>query len=164
MPLLKWGDWTPDVTDYESSSAFNILNVVPRGDGYGPFYSASAYTAALPAACRGGFYALKSDGSVVTFAATSDRLYQLNNTTYAWTDVSKGGLAYSALSSTAQWQFAQFGNLVFATQANAPLQAFDLASSSAFAQEGRQDHSLFPPRHRLIGHIVSLGKHGEPLL
>lgn len=133
MPLLKWGDWSPDVTDYESSSAFNIMNVIPRGDGYGPFLSVSGYTQALAAACRGGFYALKSDGSVITFAATSDRLYKLNNTDFSWTDVSKGGVAYSALSSSAQWQFAQFGSLVFATQANAPLQVFDLGSSSAFA-------------------------------
>src|SRR5262249_21207154 len=31
------------------------------------------------------------------------------------------------------WQFAQFGNLVFATQANAVLQIFDLTSASAFS-------------------------------
>ena len=99
----------------------NIRNVIPRGDGYGPFPSFSAYTSALPSACRGAFYALKSDGTVVTFAGTSTRLYKLNNTDFTWTDVSKGGSTYSALSSTAQWQFAQTGNLVFATQANAVL-------------------------------------------
>lgn len=136
MPLLKWGAWAPDTVDYEAQKANTILNVIPRADGYGPFPGVSAYTQALPAACRGGFYALKSDGSVITFAGTSTKLYQLNNTDYSWTDVSKAAGTYSSLSSTAQWQFAQFGNLVFATQANAPLQVFDLSSSTEFADCG----------------------------
>jgi hypothetical protein len=106
--------------------------VIPRGDGYGPFSAFSAYTSALPVACRGAFYALKSDGTVVTFAGTETRLYKLNNTDYTWTDVSNGGSSYSALSSTAQWQFAQTGNFAFATQANAVLQVFDLSSATAF--------------------------------
>ena len=133
MSLLQWGDWRPDTSDYEGTSVHAILNVAPRGDGYGPFPSFSAYTKALPAACRGAFYALKSDGSVITFAGTSTKLYQLNNTDYSWTDVSLGAGTYSALTSSAQWQFAQFGNLVFATQANTVLQVFDLSSSTAFA-------------------------------
>ncbi len=132
MSLLAAGAYLPDVSDYLGTATRNILNVIPRGDGYGPFPSFSAYTSALAEACRGAFYALKSDGSVITFAGTSTKLYQLNNTDFSWTDVSLGAGTYSALSSTAQWQFAQFGNLVFATQANAVLQVFDLSSSSAF--------------------------------
>jgi hypothetical protein len=133
MPLLQWGDWRPDTSDYEGTSVHNILNVVPRGDGYGPFPSFSAYTQALPSTCRGAFYALKSDGSVITFAGTSTKLYKLNNTDFSWTDVSLGAGTYAALSASAQWQFAQFGNFVFATQANAVLQVFDLSSATAFA-------------------------------
>src|SRR4051812_14355171 len=137
MPLLAFGDYRPDVSDYEGQATRNILNVVPRGDGYGPFPSFSAYTSALPSACRGAFYALRSDatgtGTVATFAGTSTKLYRLNNTDFTWTDVSKGGTTYSALSSNAQWQFAQTGNLVFASQANSVLQVFDLSSSTAFA-------------------------------
>jgi hypothetical protein len=133
MPLLATGDYRPDVSDYEGQATRNVLNVIPRGDGYGPFPSFSSFTSALPAACRGAFYALKSDGSVITFAGTSTKLYKLNNTDFTWTDVSKGASAYSAVSSTAQWQFAQTGNLVFATQANAVLQVFDLSSAAAFS-------------------------------
>jgi hypothetical protein len=133
MPLLPIGEYKPDVSDYEGTASRNVLNVIPRGDGYGPFPSFSAYSGVMAAACRGAFYALKSDGTVITFAGTSTKLYLLNNTDYTWTDVSLGASTYSALSSTAQWQFAQFGNLVFATQANAVLQVYDLSSSSAFA-------------------------------
>jgi hypothetical protein len=212
MSLMQWGAWTPDLSDFESASTNNILNVVPQGDGYGPFPDFASLSQALPAACRGAFYALKSDGTVVIFAGTSDRLYKLNNTDFSWTPVSKvavvtissaspgvitlaahtfaandpvvlsntggalpaaftagtvyyvktvlnantftlsataGGTAintastgtgthsitwlYSALTSTAQWQFAQTGNLVWATQANTTLQVFDLSSDSAFS-------------------------------
>ena len=137
MPLIPFGEYRPDVSDYEGQATRNIRNVIPRGDGYGPFPGLSTYTSALPSACRGAFYALKSDGSVITFAGTStasgSKLYRLDNTNYTWTDVSLEAGTYSALTATAQWQFAQFGNLVFATQANAALQVFDLSSSSAFA-------------------------------
>jgi hypothetical protein len=214
MPLLPFGEYKPDVSDYEGAATRNILNVVPRGDGYGPFRDFSILSQALPAGCRGAFYALKSDGSVAIFAGTSDRLYLASNSDYSWTPVSRvatftvtiaspgvitktahgfvandpfvptttgalptgltdgtkyfvkevltadtftvsataGGAVintsgsqsgthsltylYSALSSDAQWQFAQFGNLVFATQKNAVLQVYNLASSSAFADCG----------------------------
>lgn len=43
---------------------------------------------------------------------------------------------YSALSSDAQWQFAQANNYVFACQANAAPQVYDLSSSTAFANLG----------------------------
>lgn len=70
MPLTQWGPWTPDTADYEGPGVKDIQNVYPRGDGYGSFPSFSAYTQSLPAPCRGAFYALKSDGTVITFAAT----------------------------------------------------------------------------------------------
>lgn len=132
MPMLPWGEYKPDVSDFLGTATRNISNVIPRGDGYGPFPDFAILSQALPSACRGGFYALKSDGSIAVFAGTSTRLYLADNTDYSWDDVSDGGSAYSTLSATAQWQFAQTGNLVWATQANAVLQVFDLSSSTTF--------------------------------
>jgi hypothetical protein len=224
MPLLPFGEYKPDVSDYEGQATKNVLNVLPRGDGYGPFPDFAILSQALLGACRGAFYALKSDGSVAVFAGTSDRLWLASNTDYSWTPVSKvatvtissaspgvitlashgfaandpvvfsnsggalpvaivagtkyfvktvldantftisataGGAAintastgtgthsvtwlYSSVSSDAQWQFAQFGNLVFATQKNAVLQVYNLASSSAFA-----DTAGSPPQANYI--------------
>jgi hypothetical protein len=224
MPLLPFGEYKPDVSDYEGQATKNVQNVLPRGDGYGPFPDFAILSQALLGACRGAFYALKSDGSVAVFAGTSDRLWLASNTDYSWTPVSKvttvtftgggspnvvlashgfaandpvvfsnsgGGLPaaitagtkyfvktvvnantftvsataggvvinmatagtgthsvtwlYSSVSSDAQWQFAQFGNLVFATQKNAVLQVYNLASSSAFA-----DTAGSPPQANYI--------------
>jgi hypothetical protein len=212
MPMLPFGDYKPDVADYLGTATQNILNVAPRGDGYGPFRDYAELSQALPDTCRGSFYAMESDGSIALFAGTDDRLYLASNSDYSWTPVSEvttvtftvaspgevnlashgfaandpvvfsnsggalpaaitggtkyyvktvlsanaftisataGGAAinfagagsgtnsvthmYPPLSSDAQWQFAQFGNLVFATQKNTVLQVYNLSSSSAFA-------------------------------
>ncbi len=149
-PLLPFGQYAPDISDYEGIASQAITNVIPRGDGYGPFQDHLAFTKTLPAACRGFFMARKSDGTIQTFAGTSTKLYQLSNTDFSWTDVSRSGGTYSALSDTAQWSFVQFGNLVFATQANDNLQVFDLGSSSAFA-----DESGSPPQ---AAYVVVVGQ------
>lgn len=136
MPLVQWGAWQPDTSDYEGKQAYDVLNVLPRADGYGPFPSFSQVSGALPAACRGAFYALKSDGSVAVFAGTATRLYKLNNTDYTWDDVSKGGSAYVSLDGQAMWRFAQFNNYVIAVQSNAVPQVFDLSSATKFSDLG----------------------------
>ena len=96
--VFQFGQYAPDVSIYRGANSELILNVVPRADGYGPFKSFSVATAALPAACRGAFVARKSDGSVAIFAATSTRLWQLNNTTLGWTPVSEA-LALTSISN-----------------------------------------------------------------
>lgn len=222
--MLPFGEYKPDVADYLGTATRNIRNVLPRGDGYGPFPDFAILSQALPSACRGGFYALKSDGSVAIFAGTVNGLYLASNTDYSWTPVGKaatvtissaspgvitlnghgfaanepvvffnsggalpvaitagtvyyvktvldantftisataGGAAintastgtgthsvtahYSDLSSDAQWQFAQFGNLVKATHENVVLQTFNLASDTAFS-----DNAGSPPQAAYI--------------
>ena len=133
MTFTPFPEWKPDISDYQGSSSLTIQNVLPRGDGYGPFPDFQALTAALPAACRGYFFARKADGSIAVFAGTSTKLYILNSSTLGWTDASLGGSTYSALSAAFNWSFVQFNNLVFATQQNAVLQVWDLTSSTAFA-------------------------------
>lgn len=136
MPILTFGPFAPDVSNFEGVHSQSLLNVVPRGDGYGPFQDFAALSAALPARCRGYFYAIKADSSIVVFAGTATKLYMMDNTDFTWDDVSKGLGTYSALSSNAQWQFEQFNNFVIATQANDVMQVFNLSSSSEFADLG----------------------------
>ena len=136
MPFLPFPEWKPDVSDFQGASSLVIQNVLPRGDGYGPFQDFQALSQPLPAACRGYFFARNADGSIATFAGTATKLYKLNNTSFTWTDVSAGGTAYSALSATFNWQFVQFNNFVIAVQQNAAPQVFDLTSSTAFANLG----------------------------
>lgn len=133
MAVIPFGEYRPDVSDLNREYTAQIANALPRADGYGPIRQLQAFTSALPAACRGLFFARNSDRTVTIFAGTATRLYKLDNTYLTWTDVSKGGAAYTSLDANRQWRFVQFNNYVFVTQRNAPLQRFDLTVSSAFA-------------------------------
>lgn len=143
--MIPIPEYRPDVSDILGASTQTVLNVLPRADGYGPMPDWGALSDALSAACRGGFYARKTDGSVVVFGATATRLYLLSNTDYSWSDVSKGGAAYSSVAGDAQWQFRQFGNYVVVVQENTVPQVYDLTSSSAFADLGGS-----PPQARYV--------------
>ena len=88
MQIVPFGEYRPDVADYQGQATRNILNVLPQGDGYGPFPSFAELSAALPGACRGGFYALNTDGTVTIFAGTEDQLWRLDNSTFKWVPVS----------------------------------------------------------------------------
>jgi hypothetical protein len=137
LPRLKFPPWVPDLSDQESDVSANVMNVVPRADGWGPFNAFVVFTAPLPAPCRGFFFARNSDGSVSIFAGTAaSKLYLLNNSTLTWTDVSNGGGTYGALSATSQWDFEQFNNLVIAVHNNVNPQVFNLASPITFADLG----------------------------
>jgi hypothetical protein len=95
MSLVPFAEYRPDVSDLLGQFSKVISNVVPRADGYGPFPSFNALSAALPATCRGYFYARNNDGSITIFAATSTRLWKMSNTDFTWVPVSK----VSALTS-----------------------------------------------------------------
>jgi hypothetical protein len=134
--ILPFPEFAPDISPFGEEESQLIQNVFPRKDGYGPAPGPSVYSAALSGPCRGYFYARKADGSITIFAGTATKLYQMNNTNFTWTDVSKGGGSYSSVPTGDQWQFAQFNNFVFAVQINTTPQVFDLTSSTAFADLG----------------------------
>jgi len=136
VTLLPFPPYQPDIADYNGQTTQVATNVVPRLDGYGPFKSQTVYSQALPAACRGYFYARKSDGSIQVYAGTATKLYLMSNTDFSWTDVSLGAGSYASVASTAQWQFAQFGNLVIAVQANVAPQVYDMSGAGPFAALG----------------------------
>lgn len=125
--------YAPDLSPLGTGVTPTMTNVIPRGDGYGPFKSLTDFTQALPAACRGYFFARRSDGSIAVFAGTSTRLYILDNTNFSWTDASKGGAAYGDLVAADNWQFAQFNEFVIAVQVNTAPQKYTLNVGGAFA-------------------------------
>lgn len=145
MPIIPFGEYRPDLSDYQATTQRGIMNVVPRGDGFGPFPSMAAISASIGEQARGAFEAVRTDGSVTVFAATATQLLALNNTDYTWSNVSLGGGPYAALAGPDQWQFKQFNNLVIAVQANVVPQVFILGTSTAFANLAGS-----PPQARYI--------------
>lgn len=136
MPVYPFPPWRPDITDIGTSASTLISGCVPSGSGYSPFRDFVAFTAALPADCRGFFFARRSDGSIAVFAGTSTRLYLLSNIDFTWGDVSKGGAAYGDLVASDNWRFAQFNEFVIAVQVNTVPQKYVLNSGTAFVDLG----------------------------
>lgn len=132
QPTVQFPAFRPDLTDLGTEWSSLISGVVPRGDGYGPFKDFVGFTQALPANCRGFFFARRGDGSVAVFAGTATRLYLLNNTTFEWADVSKGGTPYSSLTADKNWKFAQFNEFVLAVQSGTVPQKYVLTSGGTF--------------------------------
>ena len=126
--IIVFPDYAPDVTPLGQAESQTIFNVVARSDGYGPVPSLQPWTESLPSACRGYFFARKSDGTIAIFAGTATDLYLMDNNTFAWRLVSKGSASYGTLVSTDNWSFAQFNDLVIACQANTVPQKYDLGS------------------------------------
>lgn len=150
MPPVPFVDYAPDLSSLGGKSTDVVENVTPQADGWGPFQSLQAFTKALPGANRGFFFARMSDGSIAVFAGTDDRLYLLDNNTFDWNDVSKGGVAYGTLVPANNWQFAQFNDLVIAAQVNTVLQKYILSSGGLFVDLGG-----FPPQ---AGHIAVVNR------
>lgn len=161
MATLPFGEYRPDMSDLNAEFTAQISNVVPRADGYAPWSGFESMTDILADECRGYFYARNRDGSVSIFAGTDDRLYLLNNTTLAWTDVSKGGTAYVAMAADAQWQFVQFNDFVIAVNPAVDPQVYDLVTSSEFDDLGGS-----PPKAAYVGvvnrFVVLTGLPDEP--
>ena len=134
--LIPFGEYRPDVSDLDGATTRAINNVIPQGDGYGPFRALVPFTSPLPAVCRGYFYARDDDGSIKVFAGTVNKLYVLNNTTLQWDDASQDSSTYTALNPDANWCFAQFGNFIIAVQQNINPQVFDLTSDVEFDDLG----------------------------
>jgi hypothetical protein len=129
---ISFSEWAPDLSDLGTNVSNLISGCIPQADGFGPFKSLAEFTQALPDNARGYFFARKSDGSIAVFAGTSTRLYKLNNTTFAWDDTSKGGMAYSTLVASDNWRFEQFADFVIAVQSNTVPQKFVLSSATLF--------------------------------
>lgn len=134
MPLIPFGEYRPDITDFGGAHTRMLNNVLPRGDGYGPFPNIAALSDALGAQCRGFFLARNADGTVAAFAGTATELYKMSNTDFSWETVSQA--TYTTLSTGAHWKFAQFGLSVVAVQKNVAPQVYVLGSSTDFGDLG----------------------------
>jgi hypothetical protein len=142
---IPFPEWRPDLSDLGTGITSIVSGVLARADGYGPFKSLVELTDALPSACRGFFFARRSDGSIAAFAGTNKRLYLLDNSLFTWTDVSLGTADYPTLVASDNWQFVQFNDLVIAVNQNTPPQKFTMASATTFV-----DLLGSPPNARFI--------------
>ena len=161
MSKIKFGEYTPDSPDLQDGpnqmgyiEMATANNVLPHATHYGQFPDFVAQTTtAMDSACLGGYSANSTPvSSTVNFVGDTAKLYTVGAASF--TDVSKVG-GYST-NSDEVWKFCQFGNKIEATNFSNPIQTWDLASSSAFA-----DLAGSPPNCRSLmtvksAHLVAL--------
>jgi len=129
MPIqrIQFKDWLPDQPSVlDTVSEAN--NVIPLAIGYGPFKSAVNYSGAATEALTNCF-AAKVNADVSVFAGGNSKLFKVSSTDLTMEDVSKSG----GYTGVGRWQFLQFGNLALASNGSEKIQAYDVNSSTAFA-------------------------------
>ena len=146
---VNFGEWTPDLEAINVNGLTVAKNCVPGPDGYDPLNSLSSVTSALSGACLGAAWFSDKSGNVAVFSGDASKLYVLSSAT--WADKSKA-LGYT---SATNWEFAQFGERIIATDKGQPVQYWDMGTSTAFA-----DLPGSPPkasRMAIVGDFVVLG-------
>ena len=129
--FIPFGEWMPDMPALSNPGANVATNVIPRTDkSYGPFPSATVFSSALTAYCRGAYSGRDTTGNVANFAGDGTALYKSNGN--GWDDVTNTGGAYTT-GSAQYWEFAQYGDVVIATNLADNPQAFTVSSDTNFA-------------------------------
>lgn len=147
-------NWAPDAHALNVHITHEASGVLPAPYGYTFWPMGVQQSAAMEAKSVGAFTVRKTDGGLAVYSGTISKLFRYTSTT-VWTDVSRlAGGAYN-VASDHTWSFAQFGNLLFATNVNDVLQYIDVDAGSNFAAV-----SGSPPQARIVravGDFLMLG-------
>lgn len=128
--IIQFGPWRPDVPALANPGVVEATNVVPQPGAYQRQAGLSEFTSSLGARCQGAFVCLDSGGNVNWFAGDISNLYRINVQTTGWSVVSR--VALYSTASTEWWSFAQFGDLVYATNYSDEMQRFSLGGVATF--------------------------------
>lgn len=126
---VVFGEWLPDLPEYDNPGITVAKNVIPAGKSYKPMPDLEPFSAALTARCQGMASVRDNDGTPFTFAGDATTLYSLGGGT--WTDVSIA-TGYT-VASDQMWQFAQWGEQVIATQLGNYPQTYTAGTSTLFS-------------------------------
>jgi hypothetical protein len=150
-----FGDFLPDQPVFDNPGLVVADGCTPIATGYAPFNSFQPVSATLPSRCFGGG-AYQTSGETYVFTATQTDIYRY---TSAGFDSLVTGLSGGQEVGV---QFLPFGQLMLVTNGNDPIQKFDPAAPSAFADLGGG-----PPTARFLaevrGFVVAGYADGTPL-
>jgi len=124
---IDFGEWMPDQAGI-TGAIQEAYNVVPQAIGYAPLPNAVDLSGAASENLTNVF-ATKFGGTTTLFAAGTTKLFKFDSTDLSLDDVSKSG----GYTTADRFYFTQFGQRLIAANGNAKLQAWDLGSSTAFA-------------------------------
>lgn len=130
MRPIEFGKWLPDQPSIQGPHLRDAKNVTPTVTAYSPWKALAAATTALDGRCLGFCAAKAADGDSHVYAGDSEKLYELQGTTFS--DVSAAG-GYGPQVTATRWRFTVYGDRLIATNAIDPPQYIDMSTGSAFA-------------------------------
>lgn len=128
--LIPFGEWLPDLGNFNNPGSIVTLNCLTEGDKYKPFADLVENSDALPGDCVGGLAYRDAAGNVTIFAGTRTKLYKLDG--LSWTDITRVSGGDYTTAEDGFWYFVNYGTLVICTNYNDDIQVFDMASSTKF--------------------------------
>lgn len=145
--FIPFGEWLPDLPDFENPGATVATNVIPDAKSYLSFPNTTVYSTSLGGRCQGAFIARDLAGNQYNYAGDASALYVMVGT--SWSNVSRlvGG-AYTTATDD-YWEYTQFGaQLIAVNGANtdAP-QAITVGAANFAALAGS------PPKARHIATV-----------
>lgn len=148
--MIPFGHWRPDAESINAALVVSAKNCLPSVQGFRPLRApivaeADTGSGGLDGRCVGATTILLEDGSNVSFAGTSSKLYQLGSDN-AWDDVSRTTGGAYAVPSGEEWRFDVFGDNLIAVNFVDDPQKFDMSGGTNFTALGGS-----PPKARYIG-------------
>ena len=127
---VPFAEWLPDLPDHANPGSTQAKNVYPAVNSYRPWRDiVNASANGLDAKCQGAS-AFKSDsGTVSVFAGDNTKLYKFISNAF----VDASGSTTFACPVDSYWDFIKFGEAVIAFNGTDTTQAWDLDSSTDFA-------------------------------
>ena len=131
MPIIPVAEWAPDQPDLADFTNVATNVVALTGESYGPLLALVPFSSnQIEGVCLGMGFGEDSAGNNHTFVGTATHLEILTSGSTTWTDVS--GTTYG-LTGNNTWHFAQYNNLMLATDFADPIQTFNMISSTHFS-------------------------------
>ena len=127
---VPFAEWLPDLPDHANPGSTQAKNVYPAVNSYRPWRDiVNASANGLDARCQGAG-AFKSDSGVVSvFAGDNTKLYKFVSNAF----VDASGSTTFTCPVDSYWDFIKFGEAVIAFNGTDTTQAWDLDSSTDFA-------------------------------
>lgn len=147
---ILFKEWLPDQPPLLNSGLMEALNTIPRDGTYKQYLSIDPYGATLGSRCQGAFAALDTDGSSFIYAGNNTALSVKSGGT--WTELS--GATYST-AANGYWRFAQYEDLVIATNYADVPQASTIGAGATFG--ALATGAPFARQIGVIGQFVVLG-------
>ena len=146
LTSLKFGEWLPDLPEYDNPGSPMIENALWVNGAYVPALGFSSLGATLAARCQGAFAGTDTNADTHIYAGTASNLYEYNGSGF----VSRGS-GYTTQDDQ-QWKFTEFSSpgfpaLLVATNFADPVQAMQVGDAAFAALAGS------PPRAAAVGAV-----------